>query len=152
MRWALGVEYPDSHTGGRRDPGHHYAPDVRRPDGRVVRRPVGAGLVPPGGAVQRAGRAGCRCGRGDGGGILGGFFTLWTYANTRAEGKDRYGTLFEFNPTTVTPSSPSSTRSAGTGPGRRRTVPFKRTGGRTAPFAETADPTEAFRLTTARTT
>jgi hypothetical protein len=32
--------------------------------------------------------------------LVSGFLTFWTYANTRAESKDRYGTFFEFNPTT----------------------------------------------------
>ena len=31
--------------------------------------------------------------------LVGGFVTFWTFVNTRAESKDRYGTLFEFNPT-----------------------------------------------------
>jgi hypothetical protein len=31
--------------------------------------------------------------------LVAGFLTFWTYANTRTEAKDRYGTLFEFNPT-----------------------------------------------------
>lgn len=31
--------------------------------------------------------------------LVGGFLTFWTFVNTRAESKDRYGTLFEFNPT-----------------------------------------------------
>src|SRR5207253_1408194 len=37
-----------------------------------------------------------------GGLILAGFLTGWTYANTRAPHKDKYGTLFEFNSTAYT--------------------------------------------------
>ena len=33
-----------------------------------------------------------------GGLIVGGFMTLWTYVNTRADTENKYGTLFEFNP------------------------------------------------------
>ena len=35
--------------------------------------------------------------------LVGGFLTFWVFVNTRAESKDRYGTFFEFNPTSSHP-------------------------------------------------
>jgi hypothetical protein len=77
-----------------------------------------------------------------GGLILGGFLTFWVYANTRAEGKDRYGTLFEFNPVTtkgfdeftaVRRYRPAGDKKEAV----EKSVTFKRSGGgTTAPFKD----------------
>lgn len=89
-----------------------------------------------------------------GGLILGGFLTFWVYANTRAETKDRYGTLFEFTPTKVIEfhefEAVRRYRATAGGAAPEKTVPFKRSGGgRTAPFVEAADPGKSFALSTA---
>jgi hypothetical protein len=86
--------------------------------------------------------------------LLGGFITFWTYANTRAAGQDRYGTLFEFNPMTVTDLTEFDAvrryRAAAGQEAPEKTVAFKRTGGgRTAPFVEVDDPSRPLNLTTA---
>jgi len=88
-----------------------------------------------------------------GGLILGGFLTFWVYANTRAAGKDRYGTLFEFNPVTtktfddfdaVRRYRPAGDKKEGV----EKTVHFKRSGGgATAPFVDPDG--KPFTLTTA---
>jgi hypothetical protein len=38
-----------------------------------------------------------------GGAVAAGFLTFWVYTNTRADSKDKYGTLFEFNSTASKP-------------------------------------------------
>jgi hypothetical protein len=80
--------------------------------------------------------------------LLGGFITLWTSANTRAGTKDRYGVLHEFTSETHTEFTEFDAIRRDRA-GKERTVPFKRTGGRTAPFVEAADPSRPFTLTTA---
>ena len=63
--------------------------------------------------------------------------------------KDRYGTLFEFNPTTATEFSEFDAVRRDKA-GAEKAVAFKRVGGgRTTPFAEAADPARHFTLTTA---
>lgn len=89
-----------------------------------------------------------------GGLILGGFLTLWVYANTRAAGKDRYGTLFEFNPVATKEFNEFDAirqyrPAGGQKEGMEKTAHFKRSGGgKTAPFVEDGSG-KAFTLTTA---
>jgi hypothetical protein len=86
-----------------------------------------------------------------GGLILAAFLTLWTYVNTRATTKDKYGTLFEFNSTSLTSYDTfdavrvRGTPKAGTQLPEEK-VTFKREAdGKTT---EAADPSRKFALTT----
>jgi hypothetical protein len=88
-----------------------------------------------------------------GGLILGGFITFWVYVNTRAETKDRYGSLFMATAETRKDFTEFDAvrryRPAGDAKeGAEKAVPFKRPGGRSTPFVEVADG-KPFTLTTA---
>lgn len=77
--------------------------------------------------------------------LVGGFLTLWTMVNTRAESKDRYGTFFEFNPTSSHEFAEFTAirRDANK---KETSVPHKKAGGK---FVEANDPTKAFRMNSA---
>lgn len=80
--------------------------------------------------------------------ILAAFLTFWVQVNTRAETKDRYGTLFEFNPTS-TQSFQEFQAIRKDRQGKESTVAFQRVGGgTTAPYVE-PETQQPFRLTTA---
>lgn len=88
-----------------------------------------------------------------GGLAIGCFVTLWVYANTRAERKDKYGTFFEFNPvgTKQIDAFDAVQRSANKqedGKYPETTVSFKRPAGKSEGFVETKNPTTPFRLNT----
>ena len=83
--------------------------------------------------------------------LVGGFLTFWVFVNTRAESKDRYGTFFEFNPTSSHPfDSFEAVRRGGTkddkGQYRETTAAFKKQGDR---YLDTKDTTKSFNMTTA---
>jgi hypothetical protein len=77
--------------------------------------------------------------------LVGGFLTFWTMVNTRAESKDRYGTFFEFNPTSSHEFSEFTAyrRDANK---KETPVPHKKVSGK---FVETQDATKAFRMNSA---
>jgi hypothetical protein len=88
-----------------------------------------------------------------GGLAVGCFVTLWVYANTRAERKDKYGTFFEFNPVGTKPidAFDAVQRSANKqedGKYPEATVSFKRPTGKAEGFVEAKSPTVPFRLNT----
>jgi hypothetical protein len=91
-----------------------------------------------------------------GGLILGGFYTGWTYVNTRAEFKDRYGVLQDFSPTgaktigefTATRIYPN--QKMPDGQVKSETDTFRKTAGsRVATFRNAAN--QAFRLNDSQT-
>jgi hypothetical protein len=100
---------------------------------------------------EPAGRLGLRAAAG--GLLIGGFLTLWTFANTRASSPDRYGTLFEFNPTArheVTEFD-AVRRLAQKGPDGKwaeETVTYKRLPGKDVAFGEGGDPARPYRPNT----
>ena len=77
--------------------------------------------------------------------LVGGFLTFWTMVNTRAESKDRYGTFFEFNPTSSHNFSEFTAirRDANK---KETPVPHKKVSGK---FVEAQDQTRAFRMNSA---
>jgi hypothetical protein len=77
--------------------------------------------------------------------LVGGFLTFWTMVNTRAESKDRYGTFFEFNPTSshAFEEFTAIRRDANK---KESPVPHKKVSGK---FVETQDNTKAFRMNSA---
>ncbi|MBX3398663.1 MAG: hypothetical protein KF873_07985 [Gemmataceae bacterium] len=77
--------------------------------------------------------------------LVGGFLTLWTMVNTRAESKDRYGTFFEFNPTSSHEFTEFTAirRDANK---QETPVPHKKVSGK---FVESQDTTKAFRMNSA---
>lgn len=77
--------------------------------------------------------------------LVGGFLTFWTFVNTRAESKDRYGTFFEFNPTSSHEFSEFTAirRDANK---KETSVPHKKVSGK---FMEVQDPTKPFRMSSA---
>lgn len=85
------------------------------------------------------------------GGLLASAFLIyWVHVNTRAETKDRYGTLFEFNSTSTSPFEAfTATRRYATknpdGTVRETKVKFARAG---TVFIEGNDPLKPFKLTT----
>ncbi len=86
-----------------------------------------------------------------GGLAVGCFVTLWVYANTRAERKDKYGTFFEFNPVGTKPvdAFDAVRIGAAAGPDGKHpetTVSFKRPAGKADGFVEAKNPAVPFRL------
>lgn len=77
--------------------------------------------------------------------LVGGFLTYWTMVNTRAESKDRYGTFFEFNPTSSHEFSEFTAIRRDANKGESR-VPHKKLSGK---FVEAQDTTKAFRMNSA---
>ena len=77
--------------------------------------------------------------------LVGGFLTFWTFVNTRAESKDRYGTFFEFNPTSshAFEEFTAIRRDANK---KETSVQHKKVSGK---FVEAGDPTKAFRMNSA---
>lgn len=89
-----------------------------------------------------------------GGVAIGAFLTFWTYANTRAEYLDKYGTLFEFTSTGTREISEFEAvrrlnRKGADGQWAEETVAFKRLPGRSGEFAEGGDPARKFLTNTA---
>ncbi len=77
--------------------------------------------------------------------LVGGFLTFWTYVNTRAESQDRYGTFFEFNPTSSKEFTEFTAvrRDANK---KESTVAYKKVSGK---FVEAVDETRPFRMSSA---
>jgi hypothetical protein len=77
--------------------------------------------------------------------LVGGFLTFWTFVNTRAESKDRYGTFFEFNPTSSHDFAEFTAvrRDANK---KETPVPHKKVSGK---FVEAQDTTKGFRMKSA---
>lgn len=74
--------------------------------------------------------------------LVGGFLTMWTFINTRAESKDRYGTFFEFNPT-ASHEFTEFTAVRRDANKKETSVPYKKAGGN---FVEAQDPSKAFKM------
>src|SRR5438477_8775947 len=81
-----------------------------------------------------------------GGAAAAGFLTCWVYANTRADSKDKYGTLFEFNSTASKPFDEfvAIRRHSGKD-ARESTAKYVKVNGA---FIERNDPSRVFKLTT----
>lgn len=77
--------------------------------------------------------------------LVGGFLTMWTFINTRAESKDRYGTFFEFNPT-ASHEFTEFTAIRRDANKKETSVAYKKVGGT---FVEAQDPTKPFKMSTA---
>ncbi|QEL14579.1 hypothetical protein [Limnoglobus roseus] len=77
--------------------------------------------------------------------LVGGFLTFWTFVNTRAESKDRYGTFFEFNPTSSSEFHEFTAvrRDANK---KETSVPYKKVSGN---FVEVQDATKPFKMNSA---
>lgn len=74
------------------------------------------------------------------------FITFWVYANTRADSKDKYGTLFEFNSTASQPMDEFTAIRRHVGAeARESTVKYRKSG---ANFVEERDTGKPFKLTT----
>jgi hypothetical protein len=76
--------------------------------------------------------------------LVSGFVCAWVYINTRAESRDRYGTLFEFSPT-ASVSYPEFLATRRTANKREYTVAYKKSASR---FVDVNEPTKSFQLTT----
>lgn len=77
--------------------------------------------------------------------LVGGFLTMWTFINTRAESKDRYGTFFEFNPT-ASHEFAEFTAIRRDANKKETSVPYKKVG---VNFVEAQDPTKPFKMVSA---
>jgi hypothetical protein len=76
--------------------------------------------------------------------LVAAFLAVWVAVNTRGEARDRYGTLFEFNPTASLPLDrfDAVRRYAD---GHETVVPYQKTAGR---FVQATNPDRRFALTT----